>query len=295
MSCVVGAGLAVMPAFALSQAGLTTPTQSGAPASQDTGTKPPETPAQTNLPTDPPLNPALPTVFIVGDSTARNGADLGWGDHIAPLFDTSRINVANRARAGRSSRTYMNEGWWAKTLEQMKPGDFMLLQMGHNDGGDLGGAKPRGSLKGVGDDTKDVPQTAGAFAGKTETVHSFGFYLREMIDQAKAKGVHPVLLTLTVRNIWAVPAGVGADGKPRIERDMGYDGFIREVAAEEKVPLLDPAAIEADRLEALGQEKTVAFFPKDHTHSSAEGATLIAGDVAKSIRASHLPLASYLQ
>lgn len=262
-----------------------------APAPPPSSLAPPETPVQTNLPTDPPLNPALPTLFIVGDSTARNGADLGWGDHVAPLFDTSRINVANRARAGRSSRTYITEGWWSRTLAQMKPGDFLLLQMGHNDGGDLGGAKPRGSLKGIGENTQDVPQTSGPSAGHTETVHTFGWYLREMIDQAKAKGVHPILMTLTVRNIWTP----GPDGKSHIERDMGYDDFIRQVAAQEHIPVLDPAEIEANRLEVLGQEKTAALFPKDHTHSSAEGATLIANDVAAAIRQSHLPLATYLK
>lgn len=110
----------------------------------------PEAPPQPSLAEATPLNPALPTVFIVGDSTARNGANLGWGDHFAPLFDITRINVANRAMAGRSSRTYLNEGRWTSVLAQLKRGDFVLLQMGHNDGGDLGGAKPRGTLKGIG-------------------------------------------------------------------------------------------------------------------------------------------------
>ncbi len=173
----------------------------------------------------------------------------------------------------------------------MKPGDYMLLQMGHNDGGDLGGAKPRGSLKGIGDETQDVPQTAGPNAGHTETVHTFGWYLREMIDQAKAKGVHPILLTLTVRNIWTT----GPDGKPHIERDMGYGTYIRQVADQEHIPVLDMASVEADRLQSLGQEKTAALFPKDHTHSSAEGADLIAHDVAQTIRNSGLPLAQYLR
>ena len=77
--------------------------------------QPPATPPQTNTPQDAPLNPALPTLFIVGDSTARNKADLGWGDHFAQFFDTTRINIANRARAGRSSRSYYNEGLWAQT------------------------------------------------------------------------------------------------------------------------------------------------------------------------------------
>ncbi len=75
-------------------------------------------PPQNNLPHDAPLNPKLPTIFIVGDSTARNGANLGWGDHFAALFDTSKVNVANRAVAGRSSRSYYNEGKWAAVLSR---------------------------------------------------------------------------------------------------------------------------------------------------------------------------------
>lgn len=252
---------------------------------------PPDAPAQTSTPADAALNPRLPTVFVVGDSTARNEADLGWGDHLAPLFDTARINVANRARAGRSSRTYLNEGLWARTLSEMKAGDFLLLQMGHNDGGDLGGAKPRGSLKGTGDETRDVPQTAGPLAGKVETVHTFGWYMRKMIDEAKAKGVHPLLLTLTVRNIWTP----GADGKPHIERDMGYNAAIHEIAAGEHIPVLALGDREANRLEDVGQEGAAAFFPKDHTHSSAAGADLIAHDVAETLRSSGDPLARYLR
>src|SRR5579875_264050 len=199
------------PSFPLSVLALTALlAYTALPSYAQTGNPPPPpTEPQLAAPVDAPLNPALPTVFIVGDSTARNGPDLGWGDHLAQFFDTARINVANRARAGRSSRTYMTEGWWAKTLAQMKAGDYMLLQMRHNDGGDLGGPKPRGSLKGIGDETQDVPQTAGPNAGHTETVHTYGWYLRKMIDDAKARGVHPILLTLTVRNIWSTP-----DGKP---------------------------------------------------------------------------------
>jgi rhamnogalacturonan acetylesterase len=255
----------------------------------DTGAAP--TPVQSHVPVDATLNPALPTVFIVGDSTARNGANLGWGDHFAPFFDTARINVANRAIAGRSSRTYITEGHWANTLAEMKSGDYMLLQMGHNDGGDLGGPKPRGSLKGIGDETQGVPQTAGPNAGHTETVRTFGAYLRQMIDDAKAKGVHPILLTLTVRNIWTT----GPDGKLHIERDMGYNTFVRQVAAQEHIPVLDPAALEADHLETLGPEATAKLFPIDHTHTSPEGATLVAQSVADALRDSHLPLATYLK
>jgi len=251
----------------------------------------PPTPPQTNIPHDAPLNPALPTIFIVGDSTARNSADLGWGDHFAQFFDTSRINVANRAIAGRSARSYIDEGHWTATLAEMKPGDFLLLQMGHNDGGDLGGAKPRGDLKGIGDETQDVPQTTGTDAGHTETIHTFGWYLRKMIDDAKAKGVHVILLTPTVRNIWTT----GPDGKPHIERDFGYNDWIRQVATQENIPVLELGTVEANRLEALGPDKTAPLFPKDHTHTSPEGANLVAETVAGVIRSSGAPIAQYLK
>src|SRR5438309_1306395 len=158
----------------------------------------PDAPPQTNLPQRAPLNPSLPTFFIVGDSTANNGADLGWGDHLAHYFDTTKINIANRSRAGRSSRSYMDEGLWARTLAEIKPGDFVLLQWGHNDGGDLGGAKPRGSLKGLGEESQDVTLPD----GHHETVHTYGWYMRKYIADARAKHATPMLLSLTIRNIW---------------------------------------------------------------------------------------------
>jgi lysophospholipase L1-like esterase len=258
----------------------------------------PNTPNQTSVAVDAPLNPAIPTVFVVGDSTARNQADLGWGDHFAHLFDTSRINVANRARAGRSSRSYYNEGLWEKVLSEMKAGDYVLIQMGHNDGGGDPSKDPksRGSVKGIGEETMELPIKkpfeTGPLAGQTvETVHTYGWYLRKYIDDARAKGAHPILLTVTIRNIWKD----GPDGKPHIERDMGYRDYEYQVAAEEKIPVVDMATVEADRLEALGPEKTAALFPIDHTHTSAEGAEKNAESVAIALQKAHSPLAAYLK
>ncbi len=249
--------------------------------------EPPPTPPQTSITLSAPLNPALPTVFIVGDSTARNQADLGWGDHFSHYFDTTRINVANRARAGRSSRTFITEGSWQHVLDEMKPGDYVLIQMGHNDGGALDGPKARGSLKGLGDETKDVTLPD----GHTETVHTYGWYIRKYIADTRAKGATPILLSLTVRNIWKP----GADGKPHIERDMGYDAELRQIAANQHVAYVDMATVEADRLEASGPEKTALLFPIDHTHTSAEGAELNAQSVAIALRNAHSPLAAYLK
>lgn len=258
-------------------------------------TSTPDAPAQSNTPVDAPLNPALPTVFIVGDSTARNGADLGWGDHFAPLFDINRINIANRARAGRSSRTYINEGMWTKTLAEMKPGDYLLLQMGHNDGGDLDGAKPRGTLKGIGDESKDLPQTAGPLAGTTETVHTYGWYITKYITEARAKGVTPILLTPTIRNVWLPNPQPAPIASEHIERDMGYDLPLLQLSDRLHVTLADPSSLEANYLEYIGKPAAAALFPIDHTHTSAAGATMVAGFVAEALIRIHSPLADYLR
>jgi len=249
-------------------------------------TQPLPAPVQTKSAPGVPLNPALPTVFIVGDSTARNQADLGWGDHLAHYFDTTRINVVNHAIAGRSSRSFFREGAWDKVLAEMKPGDSMLLQMGHNDGGALDGPKPRGSIKGLGDESKDVTLLDGNF----ETVHTYGWYMRKYIADTRAKHATPILLSLTIRNIWTE----GPDGKQHIERDMGYNSFIQQLAAEQHLLFVDMANVEADRLEADGPEKAALLFPQDHTHTSAEGAELNAQSVVRALLLAQSPLNAYL-
>src|SRR4051812_245110 len=115
----------------------------------------------------PKLNPNLPTLFLIGDSTVKNGHDdgaqnmYGWGNPIANYFDPTKINVQNRALGGRSSRSYYTEGLWDKVLADVKPGDFVLMQFGTNDGGSIDkpiapGRPSRASIHGSGDETKDV-------------------------------------------------------------------------------------------------------------------------------------------
>src|SRR5216110_1515502 len=85
----------------------------------------------------PALNPALPTIFVAGDSTAARGRgehQQGWAVPFADYFDLTKANVVNRARGGRSSRTFVTEGLWDQLLAEMKPGDTVLIQFGHNDG-----------------------------------------------------------------------------------------------------------------------------------------------------------------
>jgi rhamnogalacturonan acetylesterase len=259
----------------------------------------PDAPSQTSVAQNAPLNPSLPTLFIVGDSTARNQADLGWGDHFAHYFNTTKINIANRAKAGRSSRSYYNEGLWAGVLAEMKAGDYVLIQMGHNDGGTStpqDDTKARSSVKGIGDESVQFPLpkpfTTGPLAGQTtETIHTYGWYIRKYIADTRAKHATPILLTVTIRNIWANDA----DGKLHIERDMGFRDYVYKLGADQGVPVVDMATVAADRLEALGPENTALLYPIDHTHTNAEGAERNAESVAIALRNANSPLAAYLK
>jgi rhamnogalacturonan acetylesterase len=226
---------------------------------------------------------ALPTVFIAGDSTANNSNHRGWGDPVANYFDLTKINVTNRARAGRSARTFIDEGLWDKLIADVKPGDYVLIQFGHNDGGSPDKDKARGDLAGIGDEAKDFTLPD----GKPLTVHTYGWYIRKFVQETKAKGAHPVVLSLTVRNIWK-------DGK--VERGSGHFGqWSREVAESEGVPFEDATNIIADAYEKLGRERVATLFPEDHTHTSPEGADIVASLIVAGLRQIHSPLAEFLK
>jgi hypothetical protein len=76
----------------------------------------------------------IPTIWLVGNSTVRNGRgdgahhQMGWGDELTQYFNLKKVNVVNRAIGGRSSRTYITEGHWAEVLQSIKPGDIVLIQ-----------------------------------------------------------------------------------------------------------------------------------------------------------------------
>jgi len=227
------------------------------------------------------LNPALSTIFIAGDSTAarNNGNPIqGWGVPFSSYFDTTKVNIANRARGGRSSRTYITEGLWDQLLGEVKAGDYVLIQFGHNDGGAINAEPPgstrplraRGSLPGLGENSEEIDNV---LTKKHEVVHTFGWYVRKMIADVKAKGATPLVLSLTVRNYWH-------DGK--IERGSGpYRDWDRELAEAAKVQFVDVSRIVADDYQALGPEKVAALFGPDHTHPNTAGAdTQAAGVVA---------------
>ena len=222
------------------------------------------------------INPKLPTIFVVGDSTARNNANggLGWGDPFISYFNANKVNVLNRARGGRSSRTFITEGLWDTVLSEMKRGDYVLIQFGHNDAGAVNDeTRARGSLPGLGEETQEIDNL---LTKKHEVVHTYGWYLRKLIADTRAKGAVPIMLSLTVRNIWK-------DG--HVERGSGkFSQWAAEVAKSQNATFIDLTRIIADRYEELGQQKVQALFGPDHTHTSAAGAELNAELVVAGLR-----------
>jgi sialate O-acetylesterase len=217
---------------------------------------------------------AKPTLFIIGDSTVRNGTagQMGWGDPLVDEFDPAK--VINRAIGGRSSRTYLTEGRWDAVMAHLKPGDFVLMQFGHNDGGKLNDERCRASIKGIGEETEDIVRVTDQ---QPETVYSYGWYLRKFVADAKSKGATPIVVSLIPRNIWK-------DGKIGRSEDT-YGGWAKQVAANEQVPFIDFNNLLCDRYESIGQEKTAALFAgTDHTHTAATGAEFNAKAMATAIR-----------
>jgi lysophospholipase L1-like esterase len=223
-----------------------------------------------------------PAIYVVGDSTANNANHRGWGDPFADYFDPAKVNVVNRARAGRSARTFFNEGLWDAVRDNLKPGDFVLIQFGHNDGGAPDRPPGRGDLPGIGEETQEITTPA----GKPETVHTFGWYLRQFVNDTKAKGATAIMLSPTVRNIWT-----GAS----VERQMGHFAqWSQEVAKAEGLVFLDESNAIADQYEKMGPEKVKELFPQDHTHTSPDGADLNASVVVATLKGAHSPLVAFL-
>jgi lysophospholipase L1-like esterase len=247
--------------------------------------------AQTVSPTDPalheklglpkPANPRLPTLFLVGDSTVRNGhadganGQWGWGEPLVDYFDSSKINVVNRAIGGRSSRTYITEGHWEDTLALMKPGDVVLFQFGHNDSGPLDDtARARGTLRGIGEETQEVENP---ILHRHETVHTYGWYMRKYVDDTLAKGATPIICSPIPRKIWK-------DAKI-VRNSQDYGGWALEIAGQKRVAFIDLNEIIAKRYDALGETKVEPLFADPHTHTSRAGAELNSEAVVAGLKA----------
>lgn len=220
------------------------------------------------------------TIYLIGDSTVRNGDESGrngqwgWGTLLHRYVDTNKIAIRNHAIGGRSSRTFITEGRWTKVLEVIRPGDYLLIQFGHNDGGPLDDtARARGTIRGIGNDSVHIYNP---IRKVNETVFTYGYYLRRYVREAREAGVIPVICSPIPRNDWKA-------GKV-IRSDSSYGKWAEDIAKEEGVGFIHLNHLVASAYESLGEEKVKVFFPADHTHTDSAGAALNASIVAKAMK-----------
>ena len=223
-----------------------------------------------------------PVVFTIGDSTMKNGQDngnnkqWGWGHFFKDYFDSTKVSVENHALGGRSSRTFISEGLWDKVLAAVQPGDYVLIQFGHNDSGPYNTGRARASLPGNADkDTTVIMETT----GKQETIRSFGWYMRKYARDVKAKKATPILVSHIPRNMFTTKDSVAV-----IRNDKGFGAWTKEAAAMEKVLYLDMNKLVADKLDKMGKDSIQGLYFGDHTHTSRAGAILNARTAAEGIR-----------
>lgn len=222
-----------------------------------------------------------PTIYIIGDSTVKNGSGKGegglwgWGDFLCQRFDTSKVSIKNLAIGGRSSRTFITEGRWDKVLSMLKPGDFVIMQFGHNDSSPVNdNSRARGTLKGTGDQTEEIDNM---LTGKHEIVRTYGWYMKKYITDTKSKGAIPIVCSPVPRNNW---------GKGKIMRNsQDYAKWAEESAIDERAFYINLNEIIAQKYDSLGEEQVSSkLFLTDHTHTTEAGAIIGAGAVAEGIR-----------
>ncbi|ORY38943.1 rhamnogalacturonan acetylesterase, partial [Neocallimastix californiae] len=202
-------------------------------------------------------------IFIAGDSTGDSspgygGKTVGWGKFLSNYVS---IPVNNYAKSGRSTRTFWREGRWNTLINGVTEGDYVFIQFGHNDGGGPNDEKERGCVNGTGNETVTVTLKS----GKKEVVHTFSWYLRQMVNQVLAKKAHPIILSQTPRKIFK---------KGKIEAPGRFRTDAMNVAKELGIPFIDMYNYIARQYESLGENYLVknGWFPADYLHTSAKGA-----------------------
>ncbi|KQM44640.1 rhamnogalacturonan acetylesterase [Chryseobacterium sp. Leaf201] len=220
-----------------------------------------------------------PVLYIIGDSTVQNGSGKGsdslwgWGSFMNVFLNTDKIEIQNHAKGGRSSRTFLTEGRWDSIMKTIKKGDYVLMQFGHNDGGELADTlRARGTIKGIGEETKDIYNP---IRKVNETVYTYGYYMRKYADEAKDKGAVPIIVSPVPRNEF--------NEKGKIEKDQ-YGIWAQQVAKQTGAYFIDLNEMVIEKYRKMGPEKVKAFFPKDHTHTNEAGAVLNAELVVKGIK-----------
>jgi lysophospholipase L1-like esterase len=222
-----------------------------------------------------------PTIHLIGDSTMADkplddNPERGWGQ-LFPLYFTPDIEIINYARNGRSTKSFIDQGLWDKVLKNLKPGDYVLIQFGHND------AK-------ISDTTRYA-----------EAHTAYRANLKRYVQETRSKGANPVLITPVNRRKFS-------DAGEFIDQHGDYPMVVRELARELNVPLLDLHARSLELFSTLGPEKSEAlflradsgvykFYPNgksDNTHFNRTGAIQVAELVIAELHRIKSPLVKYL-
>lgn len=221
----------------------------------------------------------VPTVFLCGNSTVVDQQEepyASWGQMV-PRFFSDKVSVANYAESGLSANSFIYGNRLEKIMTQIKPGDYLFVEFGHND-------------------QKQTTPGSGAY-------YSFAYNIKIYIDQARAKGATPVIVTPTRRNHW------NADGKTLKDTHGDFPKVLHEIAAREKVPVIDLQEMTKKMVEACGPEgaKHIFMFAAantypgqtkpmaDNSHFGVFGAYEIAKCVAEGIKENKLPIAAGLR
>lgn len=220
----------------------------------------------------------VPTVFLCGNSTVvdqDNEPWASWGQMVTRFF-TDSVCFANYAESGESANTFISAGRLKKALTQMKPGDYIFMEFGHND------QKQKGPGK-------------GAF-------YSFMTSLKTFVDEARARGVQPVLVTPTQRRSF------DENGKIK-DTHLDFPDAVRWLAEKENIPLVDLHAMTRILYEAMGVEESKRAFVHypantypgqnrvlaDNTHFNPYGAYQIAQCVIEGMKKVDLPIVKFLR
>jgi lysophospholipase L1-like esterase len=260
------------------------------PRYTQTGPIPNPAPARLGVIAPFPRDPKLPTIWTIGDSTVRTGVNgagddkvgqWGWGAPFVGYFDPKKVNVANRAMGGTTSRSFYLAQWKAM-VDLIKKGDVVIMQFGTNSGG--------GELKGVGDDTQAAMDRSGQPAldrdGKPVLNHTFGWYIRQFIAETRAKGATPIVCSLIPRN--------SRDASGKIARSATTQaGWAKQTAAAEGAGFIDLNELVARKYDAMDKDAVDQLYAGS-PHTSWAGAVLNAETVISGLKAlKDDPVAAY--
>ncbi|MFD1185173.1 rhamnogalacturonan acetylesterase [Pontibacter rugosus] len=222
------------------------------------------------------------TLFLVADSTvadkpyANGNPEKGWGQ-VFPLYLQEGIKVANHAVNGRSTKSFRDEGRWDKVLKDIKKGDYVIIEFGHND-----------------QKSEDPKRYA---APETD----YRKNLERYIAETRAKGGIPVLATPIVRRKF--------ENGQLVDTHSKYPDVVRAVAAAQNVPLLDLEKRTRELVSRYGEERSKDLFlhlqpgeyeslpegRQDDTHLSAYGAFRVSDLVAQEMQKNLPEVAKYLK